>query len=149
MEQAQHVYVESLEAEMDATIKSRPVATQVLQIFRLKAEAPEKYREEVKVVGIDQSKMMLDQLREMASRDIKALEGGSVEGEYKEIASPKPDMDGLGQTPPPRTEAPPVQPPRESASRVAAKESARDRRAAQVKAGRVTWRQPPGRMVRR
>src|ERR671918_217186 len=38
MAEAHERYVEQCEAEMDETIKSRPVATQVLQIFRLKAE---------------------------------------------------------------------------------------------------------------
>jgi hypothetical protein len=129
MKQAHSQYVESLEAEMDATIKSRPVATQVLQIFRLKAEAPEKYREDVKVVGLDASKMMLDKLREMAAKDLqgqeaqKALESPTVEAVYGEV----PQSEGSKRG----TEAslvPPEPPP---------KESARERRAAQVRASRA------------
>jgi hypothetical protein len=150
MEQAHRQYVESLEAEMDATIKSRLVATQVLQIFRLKAEAPENYREDVKVVGLDQSKLMLDKLREMTGRDIKdqaSLEP-PVEGIYKELDSPKPDggqraedAHALAQAP----QAPPTQPP----SQMSSKESTRDRRAAQFRASRAARGRPGHRVIRR
>jgi hypothetical protein len=88
MEQAHHEYVESLEAEMDATIKSRPVATQILQIFRLKAEAPHKYREEVKVIGLEASKQMFDKLRALGGKGLEkraALEAPAVEAVYQFI----------------------------------------------------------------
>jgi hypothetical protein len=149
MEQAHRQYVESLEAEMDATIKSHPVATQVLQIFRLKAEAPEKYREEVKVVGMDASKQMLDKLRELAGKDLErekqaALETPAIEAVYKEVPPPGPSP----TAPLPRGEgrpASPTQPP----SQMPPKESARDRRAAQVRASRAARARTTGRMVRR
>jgi hypothetical protein len=140
MEQAHRQYVESLEAEMDATIKSRPVATQVLQIFRLKAEWPEKYREEVKVLGLDQSKLMLDKLRGMAAKDLAqqaALEAPAVEGVYREVDKPKPEE---VWTPPPPAEAPPPEPPRESV---------KDQRAAQFRASRAARARTPGRITRR
>jgi hypothetical protein len=136
MADAHQRYVESLEAEMDETIKSRPVATQVLQIFRLKAEWPEKYREEVKVVGIEASKQMMDKLRELAARDREraALEAPAVEGVYKEVAQPQQESVGM---PPPAPPGPP------------ARESAKDKRAAQVKTGRAARAKPSGRMIRR
>jgi hypothetical protein len=145
MEQAHHEYVESLEAEMDATIKSRPVATQLLQIFRLKAEAPAKYREEVKVVGIDASKQMLDRLRELAAKDLQqqpVLEAPTVEAVYREVPQAGTEAS------PSQAEAPPMQWPR-PAPAPQPRESARDRRAAQVKAGRVARVKPPGRITRR
>jgi hypothetical protein len=157
MEQAHHEYVESLEAEMDATIKSRPVATQVLQIFRLKAEAPGKYREEVKVIGMEASKQMMDRLRELAGKDLAqqaALEAPAVEAVYKEVPppGPSPTAPSPAERPAPlaRTEDPPAQPPsqmppKESSSLMAAK----DRRAAQFRASRAARARTPGRMVRR
>lgn len=147
MGEAHQRYVESLEAEMDATIQSRPVATQVLQIFRLKAEKPEKYREEVKVVGLDQSKMMLDKLRELAGKDLErqaALEELAIEGVYKEVDRPTPGTESS----PPQDEAPSMQRPR-PAPAPQPPESAKDRRAAQVRANQAARRQPPGRMIRR
>jgi hypothetical protein len=147
MKQAHSQYVESLEAEMDATIKSRPVATQVLQIFRLKAEAPEKYREEVQVVGMDASKQMLDKLRELAGKDLqeqeaqRALESPTVEAVYREVPQPDGSNPGTEASPP----APPVQPPHQ----MSPKESARDRRASQVRASRAARGKAPGRMIRR
>jgi hypothetical protein len=140
MEQAHRQYVESLEAEMDATIKSHPVATQVLQIFRLKAEAPGKYREEVKVIGMEASKQMMDRLRELAGKDLAqqaALEAPAVEAVYKEVDSPK--QDGVGM-PPPRTEVSPEPQPLESA---------KDRRAARVRAARPARGRPGHRVTRR
>jgi hypothetical protein len=51
----------------------------VLVMFAAKAERPEKYREEVKVIGMEASKQMLDKLREMAMKERErqdALERG-------------------------------------------------------------------------
>jgi hypothetical protein len=48
-------------------------------MFAAKAEMPEKYREEVKVIGMEASKQMLDRLREMAMKERErqeALEQG-------------------------------------------------------------------------
>jgi hypothetical protein len=58
----------------------------VLGMFKLKAEAPDKYREEVKVVGIEASKAMMERLRQMAMKEREALERGQVvEGEMREV----------------------------------------------------------------
>jgi hypothetical protein len=62
----------------------------VLLMFKLKAEKPDKYREEVKVVGIDAAKQMMDRLREMASRELAMLERGQVvEGEIRDAEEKK------------------------------------------------------------
>jgi hypothetical protein len=58
----------------------------VLGMFKLKGEAPQKYREEVKVIGIEASKQMMDKLREMVIRERETLEKGQVvEGKLKEV----------------------------------------------------------------
>jgi hypothetical protein len=57
-------------------------------MFAAKAEMPEKYREEVKVIGMEASKQMLDRLREMAMKEQERQEvleqGGVVEGQIRE-----------------------------------------------------------------
>jgi hypothetical protein len=68
----------------------------VLVMFAAKAEMPGKYREEVRVIGVETQIQMLDRLREMATREReRQLEAGSVEGEYREVR---------GETPPRSTE---------------------------------------------
>lgn len=60
----------------------------VLLMFREKAEWPEKYREEVKVLGVSAPLQMLDKLRELAAKDLKerqALEVPAVDGEFREV----------------------------------------------------------------
>jgi hypothetical protein len=142
-------YVESLEEDMDDVCADRKGNHDILRIFRLKAEHPQKYREDVSVVGIDSSKLMLDKLREMAAKDLKqteeqkALEAPSVEAVFKEVPQLKPE----GVWTPPPNEAPPVPP--ESPPRESPRESARARRAAQVRAAQAARRQPSGRMIRR
>jgi hypothetical protein len=154
MEQAHREYVESLEAEMDAAIKSRPVATQLLQIFRLKAEAPEKYREEVKVVGMEASKQMMDKLRELASKELKNREAQEALEAQEAKVLPAPAIEAVFQditprqepqagTPSPRTDAP------RAAPQYQPRESAKDRRAAQVKAVWAARREPTRRVTRR
>jgi hypothetical protein len=69
VQQAHQVYVESLEEELDASIKRDPVRMQIAQIFRLRAAWPEKYREEVKVLGVSAPFDMLDRLRELATKE--------------------------------------------------------------------------------
>jgi hypothetical protein len=55
-------------------------------MFKAKAEMPEKYREEVKVIGMEASKQMMDKLREMAMKEREALERGQVvEGQIREV----------------------------------------------------------------
>ncbi len=91
MQRAHKQYVESLEQEMDYRLKNPQGnrGSDVLLMFKLKAEAPQKYREEVKVVGIEASKQMMDRLREMARKERErqaALERGEVvEGECREV----------------------------------------------------------------
>jgi hypothetical protein len=88
LELAHKVYVERLEAEMDEYIRESKHNTQILQIFRLKAEAPEKYREDVKPANNDASQELLDRLTEMARKEIaerRRLEAGSTEAEYREL----------------------------------------------------------------
>jgi hypothetical protein len=91
MELALRVYCDSIRQIIHDRI-SNPQGNRgsdVLVMFEAKAAMPELYREEVKVVGMDASKNMLDKLRELASRDLErqaALERGEVvEGEYREV----------------------------------------------------------------
>jgi hypothetical protein len=96
----------------------------VLLMFREKAEWPEKYREEVKVLGVSAPLQMLDKLRELAARDIKAreaLEAPAIEGEFKEVGPivqvipPVPDNPGSRAPDPNRLASPqsPKRPKRE------------------------------------
>jgi|SRR5918996_319656 hypothetical protein len=88
MAAAHDSYVELLEEQMDKTIEAKPAQTQILQIFRLKAEAPEKYREEVKVMNADVPLQMLDRLKEMAAQNRQrqaALEEPAVEAVYRDV----------------------------------------------------------------
>jgi hypothetical protein len=103
---AHQQYVESLEQLMDERLLN-PTGNRgsdVLLMFKLKAEAPEKYREEVKVLGVSAPLQMLDRLRELATRERKAqeaLEAPAVEGEFKEVVS-------VSET---KAESPSVEPP--------------------------------------
>jgi hypothetical protein len=148
LDQAHQAYVEFLEQLMDDRLENPQGnrGSDILLMFKMKAEAPHKYREDVKVVGIDASNMMLDKLREMAGKDLQRqpeLESPAVEGVFKEVPQQKPE----GVWPPPPNEVPPVPP--ESPPRESPRESARARRAAQVRAAQAARRQPSGRMIRR
>jgi spore cortex formation protein SpoVR/YcgB (stage V sporulation) len=61
----------------------------ILYMFKMKAEKPEKYRENVQVSGVEPVREMLDRLTEMAAqrleRERRELEQSSVEGEYREM----------------------------------------------------------------
>jgi hypothetical protein len=62
----------------------------VLVMFAAKAEMPEKYREEVKVLEVSAPLQMLDKLKELAAKDLEArevLEPQAVEGEFREVAA--------------------------------------------------------------
>jgi hypothetical protein len=141
LEAAHKDYVELLEQDLDDWIGETKHNTQIARIFRLKAEDPEKYREEVKVLNADAPFEMLDKLKEMAIRERErqgALEAPAVEAVYRDIT---PRQEPVVETPAPRAEAPlPAPQPRESA---------RDRRAAQVRASRAARGRPPGRFTRR
>jgi hypothetical protein len=115
IERARQQYVESLEQLMDDRLQNPQGnrGSDVLLMFKLKAEAPQKYREEVKVIGIESSKQMMDRLREMAIKEREqqaALEAPAVEGEFKEVGEPR------GEAPPmaassPQSTGPVDQPP--------------------------------------
>jgi len=105
MQQAHQEYVENLEQLMDERLQN-PTGNRgsdVLLMFKLKAKAPQKYREEVKVVGIEASKQMMDRLRELAAKDRErsALEAPAVEDVYQEVTQ---------ASPPTPAEAPPMKP---------------------------------------
>jgi hypothetical protein len=88
MDIAHQEYVEHLEEQMDEYIRDSKHNTQILQIFRLKAECPEKYREDVKIVGVEPMTQLLEEARKLAARDIerrKQLEEGAAEGEYRDL----------------------------------------------------------------
>jgi hypothetical protein len=88
LQAAHRRYVELLESQMDSYIDDKKQGAHLLHMFRLKAEAPEKYREDSKIVVQDHSQMLLDKLTEMAGKEIeerKRLEEGSVEGEYRDL----------------------------------------------------------------
>jgi hypothetical protein len=92
MELAHQEYIESLEQLMDDLLENPQGnrGSDVLLMFKLKAEAPQKYWEEVKVVGIEASKQMMDRLRAMATREREALERGQVvEGEIRDAEEGK------------------------------------------------------------
>ena len=61
----------------------------ILYMFKMKAEKPEKYRENVQVVGVEPVTQMLDRLTEIAAkrleRERQQLEAGAAEGEYREM----------------------------------------------------------------
>jgi hypothetical protein len=106
LEAAHADYVEFLETDMDEAITGDPkgkyaMPAAVQRIFRLKAEAPEKYREEVKVINTDAPLRMLEKIRELAVKDAErerqALEGRTVEGEFKELPGREGQNPGGGQ----------------------------------------------------
>jgi hypothetical protein len=60
----------------------------VLYMFKMKAEKPEKYRENVQVTGLEPMTQLLEEARKLAARDIqrrKELEAGASEGEYRDL----------------------------------------------------------------
>src|SRR5918992_383143 len=91
LEAAHTDYVESLEVDMDDFIQTSKHNTQIIRIFRLKAEAPEKYREEVKVLNTEAPVRMLEMLKGLGKRELEAaegqakLEGPAIEGEDREV----------------------------------------------------------------
>jgi hypothetical protein len=123
----------------------------VLVMFAAKAEMPQKYREEVQVVGVEHSKLMLDKLRELAGKDLEkqaALETPAVEAIYTEVSPPPgpgTEAPSPAERPTPPAQPPRQMPPKESASPMAAK----DRRAAQFRASRAARAKAPGRIIRR
>src|ERR671918_696565 len=66
LQAAHQRYVEKLEGQMDSYIDDRKQGSHLLHMLRLKAEAPEKYRDDAKIVVHDSSKELLNKLTEMA-----------------------------------------------------------------------------------
>jgi hypothetical protein len=88
LELAYQAYRESLEESMDEFIRDTKHNSQILQIFRLKAAWPEKYRDDAKPVSTDPSRQLLDKLTEMARKEVaerQRLEAEATEGEYREL----------------------------------------------------------------
>jgi hypothetical protein len=76
----------------------------VLVMFAAKAEMPEKYREEVKVLNVDAPFQMLERLKEMAGRERRQreLEAPAIEGAFRDISTPGQESP---TQPPPQSEA--------------------------------------------
>jgi hypothetical protein len=83
LEIAHQAYVERLEAELDRFIEESPHNTQIARIFRLKAEWPEKYREDIKPANNDASRELLDRVTAMAAKEVE--ERKRLEGEYRDL----------------------------------------------------------------
>jgi hypothetical protein len=163
MEDAHQDYVESVERTMNDRLANPQGnrGSDVLLMFKLKAEAPEKYREEVKVVGVDASKQMMDGLRELAMKDREraALEAPVIEGEFKEVGEPREEAEKpvlspaegptrQGPSRPVRgTETPPVKMPQPPGARAGeTNPSVKPPAAGRLKPGRYQQRrEKPGR----
>ena len=92
MEVAHEDYCEALEEGIDDRLENPQGnrGSDILYMFKMKAEKPEKYRENVQVSGVEPMTQMLDRLTEMAARELeqrrrRELEEGSVEGEYRDL----------------------------------------------------------------
>jgi hypothetical protein len=123
-------------------------------MFKEKAEWPEKYREEVKVIGVDASKQMMDKLRELAMKERAALEAPAIEGEFKEVGEPRVEAEKPTRPDPSRpvggTETPPVK--MSQSPEALAREtnpSVKQPTAGKPKPGRYQRREKPGRQVTR
>ena len=59
----------------------------ILYLFKMKAERPEKYREEVNVIGANVAVQRWDKLTELAARSAqrRRLDEGAAEGDYLEL----------------------------------------------------------------
>jgi hypothetical protein len=126
----------------------------ILLTFKAKAEMPEKYREEVKVLGMEGPKEMLVRLKELADRDRKAreeaaaLEPPAIEGAYREVEEAG---QALAVIPTLRAEAPPEPPVgvKPILSVVEESKVEGDKKAAKVKANREAKGEPRRHVTRR
>jgi hypothetical protein len=87
-ELAYQAYRETLEEDMDEYIRETKHNSQIIQIFRMKAAWPEKYRDDAKPQQTDAAQELLDRLTAMAARDIeerRRLESQSTSVEYREL----------------------------------------------------------------
>ena len=119
IDMAHQDYVESLEEDMDEVCADRKGNHDILRIFRLKAELPKKYREEIKVLNADAPFEMLDRLKELARKERErqvALEAPAVEAVYREVTPTQeptaPSPEQATRTPPPNPADTPPPPPR-------------------------------------
>jgi hypothetical protein len=103
----------------------------ILLMFKAKAEMPAKYREETKVIGVEAPLQMLEKLKELGRKELDqplALEPRRLKGSTEKSAY----LDRNRQSRPPTAEevdiSPPPEPPRWSA---------KDRRQQQVRAVRA------------
>jgi hypothetical protein len=119
MEAAHQDYVELLETNMDDAISNNPkgryaMPAAVQRIFRLKAEHPEKYREEVKVIETEAPLRMLEKLKALGKKELEeqppALEAPAIEGEYQEVPVSGPEP--VVKPPPSEGVSRPINPPR-------------------------------------
>jgi hypothetical protein len=113
----------------------------ILLMFKAKAEMPEKYREEVKVLGMEGPKEMLARLKEMADREWKAqeaLEPPAIEPEYREVARKGPKMPAVAPASPEQSVISPVPPA-----------AAKDKRTAKGEVGREGNGKPRRTVTRR
>jgi hypothetical protein len=91
LESAHEDYCEYWEQGMDERLGNSQGnrGSDILYMFKMKAEKPEKYRENVQVVGVEPVTQMLDRLTEIAAkrleRERQQLEAGAAEGEYREM----------------------------------------------------------------
>jgi hypothetical protein len=83
-------YCEFLEQGMDERLADQKGnrGSDILYMFKLKAEKPEKFRENAQPQQTDASQELLDRLTAMAAKEIEAgrrLEAGATEAEYRDL----------------------------------------------------------------
>jgi hypothetical protein len=90
IEAAHADYCESLEQGMDNRLENPQGnrGSDILLMFKMKAENPSKYRENSPPVARDEGWELLDRLTEMARKEMQErqrLESGATEGEFREL----------------------------------------------------------------
>jgi hypothetical protein len=90
LELAHDKYVESWEQLMDERLADPKGnrGSDILLMFKLKAERPSKYREDVKVQGLEPLTQLLEEARKLAARDIekrRQLEAGAAEADFRDL----------------------------------------------------------------
>jgi hypothetical protein len=83
-------YCERIEEDIDERLGNPKGnrGSDILLMFKAKAEMPGKYREDVKVQGLEPLTALLVQASALASRDIerrRQLEEGAAEGDYRDL----------------------------------------------------------------
>jgi hypothetical protein len=89
LEVAHQDYCERWEQGMDDRLENPQGnrGSDILYMFKMKAEKPEKYRENVQVTGLEPMTQLLEEARKLAARDIerRRLEEGAAEGKYRDL----------------------------------------------------------------